>query len=125
MPMKTIEQRGFMTIFEEDQNGLGTWDRRWCYLNNFNISYWKYPEDEANDKPLGSINLNRCVNESVSLLPRDLCARKFTLELNLDGELNETKTYRLSADTKDQANEWVLNVNQALANIKLWNKKPK
>ncbi len=81
MPSKSIELKGFMTLFE-DVNGLGTWDRRWCFLNNYNISYWKYPEDEYRNGPLGIINLTKCINEKVSILPRDLCARKYTIELS-------------------------------------------
>jgi hypothetical protein len=118
------------TLFE-DVNGTGTWDRRWCFLNNYNISYWKYPEDEYRTGPLGIINLTKCVNESVNILGRDLCARKFTLELLASDSANcptpssdETmKRYRLSADTKDQAIDWLTNINYALANLRLWNPK--
>jgi hypothetical protein len=120
------------TVFE-DVNGFGSWDRRWCFLNNYNISYWKYPEDEYRQTPIGIVNLTKCVSETpIVLLPRDVCARKFTIELNvidehqteqagLDGQ--KIKTYRLSADTKDQANDWCTNMNYALANLKLWNSK--
>ena len=31
--------------------------------------------------------------------------------------------YRLSADTKDQVNDWITNINYALANLRLWNPK--
>ncbi len=65
----------------EDVNGFRSWDRRWCFLNNYNISYWKYPEDEYRNSPLGIINLTKCVTEKVSILPRDICARKYTFEL--------------------------------------------
>jgi len=85
MPSKSIELKGFMTLFE-DSNGLRSWDRRWCFLNNYNISYWKYPEDEYKNSPIGIINLTRCLNDKVTILPRDLCARKFTIELLSDSE---------------------------------------
>lgn len=128
MPSKSIELKGFMTLLE-DVNGLRSWDRRWCFLNNYNISYWKYPEDEYKQSPLGIINLTRCSNEKVAILPRDICARKYTFELAVnepdsnDKETINNKRYRLSADTKDQANDWLTNVNYALANLKLWNPK--
>ncbi len=113
-------------------NSFGSWDRRWCFLNNYNISYWKYPEDEYRQTPIGIINLTKCVSETpITILPRDVCARKFTIELNcidehseqLPGETPKLKTYRLSADTKDQANDWCTNMSYALANLKLWNSK--
>ena len=134
MPSKSIELKGFMTLFE-DVNGMGSWDRRWCFLNNYNISYWKYPEDEYRNGPLGIINLTKCINEKVTILPRDLCARKYTVELTIcenDGGISEEamsnekikfKRYRLSADTKDQVNDWLTNINYALANLRLWNPK--
>ena len=127
MPSKSIELKGFMSLFEDIGDQAGAWDRRWCFLNNYNISFWKYPEDEYRDTPLGIINLTRCSNERVALLPRDMCARKYTIELEILDEANgdRVKKYRLSADTKDQANDWVTNVNYALANLKLWNSKSK
>lgn len=106
----------------EDVDGLRSWDRRWCFLNNYNISYWKYPEDEYKTSPLGIIDMTNCVTEKVSILPRDICARKYTFELTV-AEGETSKRYRLSADTKDQANDWLTNVNYALANLKLWNPK--
>lgn len=126
MPSKSIELKGFMTLLE-DVKGLRSWDRRWCFLNNYNISYWKYPEDEYKTSPIGVINLTNCVNDKVAILPRDICARKYTFELGINegsgGEDDNNNRYRLSADTKDQANDWLTNVNYALANLKLWNPK--
>ncbi len=88
MPSKSIELKGFMTLFE-DSNGLRSWDRRWCFLNNYNISYWKYPEDEYKNSPIGIINLTKCLNEKVTILPRDLCARKYTIELLISESEND------------------------------------
>jgi actin-binding protein anillin len=135
MPSKSIELKGFMSLFE-DVNGLNSWDRRWCFLNNYNISYWKYPEDEYRNGPLGIINLTKCINEKVHVLPRDICARKYSIELticettetsaandDLNNEKAKLKRYRLSADSKDQVNDWVTNINYALANLRLWNPK--
>jgi actin-binding protein anillin len=65
----------------EDVSGYGSWDRRWCMLSNNSLSYWKYPEDEYRKSPLGCINLAECSTDKVSLLLRDLCARKYTFEL--------------------------------------------
>lgn len=128
MPSKSIELKGFMTLLE-DVDGLRSWDRRWCFLNNYNISYWKYPEDEYKVSPLGIIDMTKCVSSNVAILPRDMCARKYTFELSIGGGgacdslADMDKRYRLSADTKDQAHDWLTNVNYALANLKLWNPK--
>jgi hypothetical protein len=69
------------------------------------------------------VDLTKCVSETpVALLPRDVCARKLTVELNVVDEQTEQagsdgqkiRTYRLSANTKDQANDWCTNMNFAL-----------
>ena len=122
MPSKSIELKGFMSVFEESKCGFATWERRWCFLNNYNISYWKYPEDEYRNGPLGVINLTKCVNDKVHILTRDVCARKYSLEMLVDEE-QDLKKFRLSADSRDQANDWITNINFALANLRLWNPK--
>ena len=78
------------------------------------------------------------MNDRVAILPRDICARKYTLELTVNetetnenevdpalasNEISKIKRFRLSADTKDQASDWLTNINYALANLKLWNPK--
>lgn len=40
-----IEERGFLTVFE-DIGGFGAWHRRWCWLSNDRLLFWKYPDDE-------------------------------------------------------------------------------
>ncbi|CAF1025595.1 unnamed protein product [Brachionus calyciflorus] len=123
MPSSSVELKGFMSFFEDlTLTGFTTWERRWCFLNNYNISYWKYPEDEYRSGPLGIINLTKCLNEKISILPRDLCARKHSLELLIQDD-SILKRFRLSADSKDQANDWLININFALANLRLWNSK--
>lgn len=40
-----MEQRGFLTVFE-DVAGFGAWHRRWCRLTNYQLMFWRYPDDE-------------------------------------------------------------------------------
>ena len=37
------------TMFE-DVNGFGAWHRRWCMLDGDKLHYWKYPDDQKNNK---------------------------------------------------------------------------
>ena len=77
---------------------------------------------------MGVINLSECSNDVVKILPRDLCARRNTIELSVvisDGDeqakSKTVKLYRLSADTKEQMNDWMIHINWAIKNLKIWN----
>lgn len=43
-----VEERGFLTVFE-DVGGFGAWHRRWCLLLNDELLFWKYPDDELKE----------------------------------------------------------------------------
>lgn len=76
----SVDYRGFLTMFE-DVSGFGAWHRRWCRLHGHVLNYWKYPDDEKRKAPIGSIDLQKCCTQKVSVAPRDVCARLNTLLL--------------------------------------------
>ncbi|XP_023177794.2 anillin isoform X2 [Drosophila hydei] len=130
----SVEYKGFLTMFE-DISGFGAWHRRWCYLNGSLLSYWKYPDDEKKKAPMGSIDLNACSSQKVSTAPRDICARLNTMllecerpALDTDQESliivpnGRTTTVRhlLSADTKEERDEWAAYLNKALTLLRAW-----
>ncbi|EDW02218.1 GH21874 [Drosophila grimshawi] len=130
----SVEYKGFLTMFE-DISGFGAWHRRWCHLNGSVLSYWKYPDDEKKKAPMGSIDLNACCSQKVSTAPRDICARLNTMllecqrpALDTDQESliivpnGRTTTVRhlLSADTKEEREEWSAYLNKALTLLRAW-----
>ncbi|XP_062559486.1 anillin isoform X2 [Armigeres subalbatus] len=130
----TVDYRGFLTMFE-DISGFGAWHRRWCRLYGHVISYWKYPDDEKRKAPIGSIDLQHCCTQKVSVAPRDVCARLNTLLLEFrrpaqpdDVESlvlvrqGNTTIHRhlLSADSKEEREEWTAHLNKTLALLKAW-----
>ncbi|XP_034230299.1 LOW QUALITY PROTEIN: anillin-like [Thrips palmi] len=132
-----IEHRGFLTMYEV-VSGYGAWHRRWCLLKGEMLSYWKYPDHEKKEIPIGSIDLRSCVTENVGLVSRDLCARlntflletsrpaKPTDENSLDlicmGDVTHVR-HLLSADTREERLDWCTQINKALAVIRAWGKK--
>ncbi|KAF6301460.1 anillin actin binding protein [Rhinolophus ferrumequinum] len=130
----SIEERGFLTIFE-DVSGFGAWHRRWCVLSGNCISYWTYPDDERRKNPLGRINLANCTSRQIEPANREFCARRNTFELitvrpqreddretlvsQCRDTLCVTKNW-LSADTKEERDLWMQKLNQVLVDIRLW-----
>ncbi|XP_029712780.2 anillin isoform X2 [Aedes albopictus] len=130
----TVDYRGFLTMFE-DVSGFGAWHRRWCRLYGHVLSYWKYPDDEKRKAPIGSIDLQHCCTQKVSVAPRDVCARLNTLLLefrrpaqpdDVDSLVmvrqGNTTIHRhlLSADSKEEREEWAAHLNKTLALLKAW-----
>ncbi|XP_017049249.1 anillin isoform X2 [Drosophila ficusphila] len=130
----SVEYKGFLTMFE-DISGFGAWHRRWCYLNGSVINYWKYPDDEKRKTPMGSIDLNACSSQKVTTAPRDICARLNTMLLECERPALETDQesliivpngrtttvrHLLSADTKEEREEWCAYLNKALTLLRAW-----
>ncbi|KAK3917217.1 Anillin [Frankliniella fusca] len=132
-----IEHRGFLTMYEV-VSGYGAWHRRWCLLKGEMLSYWKYPDHEKTEIPIGSIDLRSCITEHVGLVTRDLCARLNTflletsrpakptdedsLDLVCKGDVTHVR-HLLSADTREERVDWCNQLNKALTVIRAWGKK--
>uniref|UniRef100_A0A182WE51 PH domain-containing protein n=1 Tax=Anopheles minimus TaxID=112268 RepID=A0A182WE51_9DIPT len=130
----TVDYHGFLTMYE-DVSGLGAWHRRWCRLQRHMINYWRYPDDEKRKAPIGSIDLQGCSTQRVGVAPRDICSRLNTLMLEFarparDNDVESLKIVRqgkttierhlLSADSKEERDEWCAHLNKTLALLKAW-----
>lgn len=118
-PQYSNRVNGFLTILE-DIGGYGAWQRRWCVLQGAVMSYWRYPGDEETKFPMGSINLAECINEEVTRVARDLCARPNTIELKLRRSCGTEVKYLLAADTKSDRATWIDSLNEALRDGRAW-----
>ncbi|KAM4605814.1 anillin-like isoform 2-T2 [Discoglossus pictus] len=134
----TVNRRGFLTMFE-DVSGLGSWHRRWCVLSGNCLSFWTYPDQESCKEPLGQINLANCTSAAIEPATRESCARPHTLELVTMRPQREDDTTTLvtqcrntlcftknwlSADTKEERNLWMENLNQVLVDLRTWRSSP-
>ncbi|BFG03358.1 anillin [Drosophila madeirensis] len=130
----SVEYKGFLTMFE-DISGFGAWHRRWCYLNGSVLNFWKYPDDEKKKTPMGSIDLHACSSQKVTTAPRDICARLNTMLLECERPAKDTDQesliivpngrtttvrHLLSADTKEEREEWSAYFNKALTLLRAW-----
>ena len=130
----TVEYKGFLTMFE-DISGFGAWHRRWCHLNGTVLNYWKYPDDEKKKAPMGTIDLYTCTSQKITLAPRDICARLNTMLLECERPFKETDQeslivvpngrtttirHLLSADTKEEREEWCAYFNKSLTLLRAW-----
>ncbi|XP_022223661.2 anillin isoform X2 [Drosophila obscura] len=130
----SVEYKGFLTMFE-DISGFGAWHRRWCYLNGSVVNFWKYPDDEKKKTPMGSIDLHACSSQKVTTAPRDICARLNTMLLECERPAKDTDEeslvivpngrtttvrHLLSADTKEEREEWSAYFNKALTLLRAW-----
>ncbi|XP_068117173.1 anillin-like isoform X1 [Hyperolius riggenbachi] len=134
----SVGHRGFLTMFE-DVSGLGAWHRRWCVLSSNILSFWAYPDEETSKEPLGRINLVNCTSAMIEAATREVCARPRTLELitmrpqqedDVDTLVTQcrntlcfTKNW-LSADTKEERDQWMECLNQVLLDLRTWGPNP-
>ncbi|XP_053686120.1 anillin [Sabethes cyaneus] len=129
-----VDYRGFLTMFE-DVSGFGAWHRRWCRLQGHVLRYWTYPDDEKRKPPIGSIDLQHCCTQKVTIAPRLVCSRLNTLLLEfrrpakpddveslvLEKQGNTViQRHLLSADSKEERDEWCAHLNKTLALLKAW-----
>ena len=139
------------------------WIRRWFTLTNEqNLRYWPSPEDEENNivshestiqlsdfcfvfqPPAGEIDLHHCIDQTVSVLQRETCARPHTFELRIAVPLKKSNEYGqnedhpsssiiaqpfgkrtlyrywLSADSREDRNDWCNILNQILGDLREW-----
>ncbi|KAK5647362.1 hypothetical protein RI129_002254 [Pyrocoelia pectoralis] len=123
-----VEHHGFLTMFE-DVSGFGAWHRRWCMLKEHSLSYWKYPDDEKKKPPIDTLDLSTCITTQVGPVRRDICARlnTFLIETKRPAQTHDVDSlvmqcngditiirHLLSADTKEERNEWCVAFNKAL-----------
>ncbi|KAJ8252174.1 hypothetical protein COCON_G00214860 [Conger conger] len=121
-----VQHSGFLTMFES-VSGFGAWHRRWFCLDGSRLSYWSYPGDEHSKTPEGSISL-LAGSDCVQLVSRNSCARPHTFELAStvqQGSDNMLNKRWLSADTREERQQWMEKLSQALLDLHTWSSPPR
>uniref|UniRef100_A0A1I8EQC5 PH domain-containing protein n=2 Tax=Wuchereria bancrofti TaxID=6293 RepID=A0A1I8EQC5_WUCBA len=117
-PTIEIDFRGFLTMYQII-SGLGSWARYWAVLRCGVVQFWKYPDDEASEKPpLACMDLSKCTDKEISHASHEICSRPnaFTVDLLVPTtpSLIEKKRVLLSADTKELCSAWLNALNGTL-----------
>lgn len=110
---------GFLTVGIENEQSCTIWNRRWCVLENRNLSYWNYPSEEAGC-PLGVVDLTFCIEQKIRLADRTSCARSKTLLVPIKSG-DTVKKYLLSADSGKDVEMWEKELNFVIKNLTTWN----
>ncbi|XP_029951584.1 anillin-like [Salarias fasciatus] len=128
----SVEHRGFLTMFELI-SGFGVWNRQYFVLEGCELSYWNHPNDRETKEAEGSLSLSSSPSLCVRTVQRDSCARPFTFELvssvqqqNEGGSSSEEASQKrwFSADTKQEKQDWMEKLSQALLDFHTWNRAP-
>lgn len=121
-PKRTFE--GFLNV--EDPHAHHNWNRRWCTLDGIFLYVWQ-DENVLNQSPLLVLDLRdtkRTMNSPLTCSPRELCARprSFCLECTIRkaSEDVSTATIFFAAETQDNLEDWLKNLNIALDFIFAW-----
>ncbi|MCP9261613.1 Anillin-like protein 2 [Dirofilaria immitis] len=117
-PTIEIDFRGFLTMYQIIA-GLGSWARYWAVLRCGVVQFWKYPDDEASEKPsLACMDLSKCTDKEINHASHEICSRPnaFTVDLLVpkSPSLIEKKRVLLSADTKELCSAWLNALNGTL-----------
>ncbi|XP_056635128.1 anillin-like isoform X2 [Diorhabda sublineata] len=113
----TNKLTGFLTVGIE--NGVITWNRRWCILDGFILQYWNYPSEEST-VPIDVVDLRYCTELKITFADRSACARPRTLYLPLRDYL-DIKKYFISADNLSDLKAWESELNFVVQSLLSWN----
>ncbi|KAL7076329.1 hypothetical protein ACQ4LE_004234 [Meloidogyne hapla] len=106
-------------------SGFGAWNRFWCVLDNGQLNFWRYPEDEATKNPTVTIELVWCIT-SVTALPPSAASFPNSMQVDVvppqktEGDKKEGVRMLFAADTPNERDYWLENINRAIRNVNIW-----
>ncbi|CAI2349439.1 unnamed protein product [Caenorhabditis sp. 36 PRJEB53466] len=68
-----ISFNGFLSMYQRTREGLGSWTRYWCVLDNGEMKFWRHPEDEGTKGWLVLLDLSTCCRSEGASTVTDIC----------------------------------------------------
>ncbi|CAD6185621.1 unnamed protein product [Caenorhabditis auriculariae] len=135
-----VRFRGFLSMYQRTREGLGSWNRYWCALDNGEMKFWKHPEDETNDKVwLVLLDLATSASTEGASTIEDICPypNSFHIDVwvpkdcvdagNRNDTLNTTHQRQieklrvmLAADTPSDLASWLSVINHTTRQLCTW-----
>ncbi|KAK6758024.1 hypothetical protein RB195_015688 [Necator americanus] len=118
-PAIEVDNRGFLTMYQT-VSGMGSWERYWAVLRRGMVYFWRYPDDESNEKrPVAFMDLSKCTNDLVVRCTPEQCPRENSFSIDMlvctTPSLMEKKRVLLSADSEELLHAWLQALNETLS----------
>ncbi|ETN77626.1 PH domain protein [Necator americanus] len=128
-PAIEVDNRGFLTMYQT-VSGMGSWERYWAVLRRGMVYFWRYPDDESNEKrPVAFMDLSKCTNDLVVRCTPEQCPREnsFSIDMLTSGSYCEIEEKTssfvnlafiivlLSADSEELLHAWLQALNETLS----------
>ncbi|GMR42037.1 hypothetical protein PMAYCL1PPCAC_12231, partial [Pristionchus mayeri] len=127
-----VLHRGFLSLYQRSAQGLGSWTRYWCVVENGEMKFWRCPEDESNKDWLVLIDLSTCACDGVKQeADQELCPFPNSFHVDVwvpkDGAQSVKQLEKLrvlmAADRKEDLTLWLDILNKTIRNLLLWTAK--
>ncbi|CAB11565.2 Anillin-like protein 1 [Caenorhabditis elegans] len=123
-----ITYHGFLSMYQRTGEGLGSWTRYWCALENGEMKFWKQPEDEGTKGYTALMDLSTCCRSEGASVVEDICPFPNSFHIDVWAPKMDTSDPRgierlrvmLAADTAQDLQTWLSLINSTSKQLCTW-----
>ncbi|EGT53619.1 hypothetical protein CAEBREN_31493 [Caenorhabditis brenneri] len=122
--------RGFLSMYQRTNEGLGSWTRYWCVLENGEMKFWRQPEDEGHKSYLVLMDLSTCCKQEGASTVNDICPFPNSFHIDVWAPKDDPNEPRgggimqlrvmLAADTAQDLQKWLSVINSTSRQLCTW-----
>ncbi|KAF1762810.1 hypothetical protein GCK72_011073 [Caenorhabditis remanei] len=120
--------RGFLSMYQRTNEGLGSWTRYWCVLENGEMKFWRQPEDEGTKGYLVLMDLSTCCRSEGASTVNDICPFPNSFHIDVWAPKDDPEEPRgimqlrvmLAADTTQDLQKWLSVINSTSRQLCTW-----